>query len=145
MRPLQELLQQYKTFKSLLAELNNAYTVHLDTIKIGKQIKRFERQYMEKIGPLLQGLILDNYRTKDLLIDKDPDQADKYIRLISFGKSITSLAAEMSRKTKLLGKLKESKKQELLQDFSSKVDILKQKAQIRIQHVSEKISQLDAI
>ncbi len=145
LRPLQELLQQYKTFFSLLSELNNTYQVHLDTIKTGSQIKRFERQYMEKIGPLLQGLILDNYRTKDQLNEKNLEQANMYTQLISYGKNITSLAVEMSRKTKGLGKLKEEMKNELLTTFSVKVEALKLKGKVRIDQFTEKVAELNAL
>lgn len=145
LRPAQELLQQYRTFNSLLIEINNAYTVQLNRIKTGKEIKRFEKQYMKNIGPLLQGLILDNYKTKDQLKEKNPKQAEVYTRLISFGKKITSLAVEMSRRTKPLGKLRASTKKRLKNEFSVKVDMLKQKAQMRMEHFNNQITELNKL
>jgi len=143
LRAMQEVLQQYKTFNSSLIEILNTYAVHLDTISKGVQIKRFERQYMEKIGPLLQGLILDDFKIRDELRPKYAKRATMYAELISLGKKITALPGEMSHKTRQSRLLRSSIKKALLDEFTGKVEVLKQQAAQKIEYYTHKISPPD--
>lgn len=134
--PLQDRIEKYRTLGALVDRLGKIYGKSIHNMKRPGKMRKFEIDYGMSVGPILQGIILDNHKQARTLRRKKPVRAKKYIRLLEYGKRIGELASDMMTITSKFKVLTKSKRAHLKLIFAKKVNDLKTLGNMRLKKLT---------
>ncbi|MCK5884585.1 MAG: DUF4339 domain-containing protein [Bacteriovoracaceae bacterium] len=140
--PVQEVLERYRTYHSILKRLNELLGKTLIEFNKRGAVKRFERTYINEIAPIYQTLTVENKKIQISLIESDSELSKEYQRLVNFGKQIGVLVSQMTGKLNQYRKLRKKSRLKLLREFQGKLNELEELGKMRIHKIEEQLSSL---
>ncbi len=121
-----ELQQKYQTLISLTQEMEDMFEQNMKGIRRGSQINRFQKGYVEKIGPLLTDFAIDNfYRPLEIKLDLSELQ-NQFRTLHDLSKRLGQIASDIVVELSPKERITSEKRDEYLLMFRSGFRKLKQ-------------------
>lgn len=142
-RPLMERVQKFRTLITLAEDMIQLYKEEIEKVNVGKDIRSFEVRYSKEIGPLLQGLILENHKISVGLPDKESEEYADYANLLSFGRQLGEMASDMVTTTGVKPKVTAKTRARLITDFSREIDKLIKHGRDYMNSIQKRIEEIN--
>jgi hypothetical protein len=140
--PFKYQLESLTTLDTLLEKLVGIYSASQPKWRISKDVDQFLKTYAREVSPILQGIIIDFIKKKNRLRANQDMLHDSYLKVITFGKSIAALAADMIDKSKKNKKIQPKRQALLKKVFLDRTDQIKKEGNVLIKNLSQQINQM---
>lgn len=141
-RPLEHLVEGYKTFATLSSKIYKTYEEVLTSIRRGKEIESFEILYSKRIGPVLQGLILETHKTSKEYEISDPQMYGLFQELLEQGKRIGEMSSDMVTMTKRIKRLRKKSRNRLMKLFVKRSLFLQETSKTKVKEIEKKLKNI---
>ncbi len=138
---VKNMIESYSTLNSILEKLDFLYSELMGKIKKGEEIKEMELIYFNELGPVLEGIILQNYDSNVLAMKNGQLNAFEHKALLEYGKQIGTLSSELLSETKGKKKITVSLREELLNKYKSQIEFLLKKGKSGLLKYEEQLKQ----
>lgn len=145
LKPLTDKLERMQTFLSILNQTVEDYLLALEGLNKPKDISNYEAQYIKKISPIIQSMVL---AAVELQKKMESDEMDTRNRLASYGtqvqlgKQIGELGSDMITETEKLKKITAADKIRLKSKFEARYKYIKSQIDGHITKLQSEIQKI---